>query len=276
MTQRTAAKKRFNQGKLNWLSGTDWIKFTKTWFVLHSGSRRDKILHPASFPESIVENFVSFFTREGDWVLDPFLGSGSTCLMSKKMGRNSVGIELYQKYVKLTNDRLSKLHCDDDVKAIVIRGDSRNILNIMKDLDMPLMNFCLTSPPYWNQLLKNSERNKIRNENNLECTYGKDELDLGLINDYQTFLLQQKFIFDDIYELMKDKAYLVIVTNNIYKNGKLWPLAFDTLKTLSEKWVPKDEMIWCQDDKKLFPFGMYHSYIGNRSHHYCLVFQKQI
>ena len=99
-------------------------------------------------------------------------------------------------------------------------------------------------------------------------------MDLGLINDYHAFLLQLKFIFEDIYDLMKNKAYLVVIINNVYKNGRLWPLAFDTFKLLSEKWVPKDEMIWCQDGKKLFPFGMFHSYIGNRSHHYCLVFQK--
>jgi len=54
----------------------------------------------------------------------------------------------------------------------------------------------------------------------------------------------------------------------------LYPLAFDTLITLSERWIPKDEKLWLQDDKPLIPLGIYTAYIGNRHHQYCLIFQK--
>ena len=88
-------------------------------------------------------------------------------------------------------------------------------------------------------------------------------------------LREQKLIFDKVYDLVENGGYLTIITNNIYTNGRLYPLAFDTLITLSEKWVPKDEKLWLQDDKPLVPLGVYSSYVGNRHHQYCLIFRKE-
>jgi len=272
----TKPKKDVKKNTLNDLSGKEWIKSTKSWFVLNSSSRGEKKLHPASFPEDIVERFVLFFTKPGQWVVDPFVGSGTTLIVSKKLGRNSIGIDLYDKYVSFAKNRLLCETENFPSKSIVVKGDSRDIVNIHRMLELPKMDFCITSPPYWDQLQKKSERHRIRHQNGYDCKYGDNVLDLGTISDYYTFLEQQQLIFEDLYEVMADRSYLVIITNNVYKNGRLWPLAFDTLKTLSHKWVPKDEAIWCQNDKKLFPFGMFHSYIGNRSHQYCLVFQKML
>lgn len=266
-------KRLISIDKLNGLSGKEWIKFTKSWFVLNPTPRNVKICHPASFPEELAEPFINFFTKIGDWVVDPFAGSGSTLIAARRLGRNSWGMELYEKYVELTRRRLSEIE-EGGVDSIMINGDSRNILKIRKRLNIPLADFCITSPPYWNQLKRNTERQVFRTEKQLDCIYGKNQSDLGMIDDYNEFLEQQMLIFDNLREVMKSGAYLVVITNNVYADGRLWPLAFDTLKMLSEKWVPKDEKIWCQDNRKLFPFGMFHSYIGNRSHHYCLVFRK--
>lgn len=74
---------------------------------------------------------------------------------------------------------------------------------------------------------------------------------------------------------MKDYGYLVVITNNVFCSGRLYPLAFDTLVSLSEKWVPKDEKIWLQDDKTLLPLGIYNAWVGNRCHQYCLIFRKE-
>ena len=72
--------------KLNHLTGKDWIKFTKSWFI-HNPPRRDraKIVHPAGFPETLVRGFVEFFTKRDMWVLDPFLGTGSTLLAARAL-----------------------------------------------------------------------------------------------------------------------------------------------------------------------------------------------
>src|SRR3989475_10350481 len=81
--------------KINELSGTEWIKFTKSWFVHRPEPRGDKkILHPASFPESLVKEFVLFFTKKGQIVLDPFLGTGSTLVACAEIDRSGIGFEI--------------------------------------------------------------------------------------------------------------------------------------------------------------------------------------
>ncbi|MHA1327028.1 MAG: hypothetical protein ACTSRH_06870 [Promethearchaeota archaeon] len=85
----------------------------------------------------------------------------------------------------------------------------------------------------------------------------------------------QKKIFEKIYTVLKNKAYLVIITNNVFYDGRVYPLAFQTAISLSEKWVLKDEKIWCQDDKALLPLGIMNAWIANRCHQYCLIFRKE-
>ena len=98
---------------------------------------------------------------------------------------------------------------------------------------------------------------------------------IGNIDDYRNFINEQRKIFDGVYEILKDYGYLVVITNNVFFEGRLYPLAFDTLISLSEKWVPKDEKIWLQDDKTLLPLGIYNAWVGNRCHQYCLIFRKE-
>lgn len=242
--------------------------------------RDKKISHPASFPEKLVVNYLEFFTKKNSLILDPFLGAGTTLVAARQTQRNAIGIELNKKYAELSEERLNEIN-ENGTKQLVVNSDSRKIKNIFVKYGIPKCDFCITSPPYWNQLknpgIKNTkDRKKSRQQTNLDTDYGSNTNDLGLINDYEKFLDEQEQIFDKVYDLMKPKSYLVVVTNNVYQNGRLWSLAFDTFNRLSKKWVPKDEQIWCQDSRKLHPFGMFHSYIGNRSHHYCLIFRKEI
>lgn len=57
--------------------------------------------HSAVFPEALPSWFINLFTQEGDWVLDPFLGSGTTCKVSQKLMRNSIGIEIQRDYYEV-------------------------------------------------------------------------------------------------------------------------------------------------------------------------------
>src|SRR3989339_1606072 len=64
--------------------------------------------HSAAFPEELPEWFIKLFTQENDWVLDPFLGSGTTSEVAQRMRRNSVGIEIIPEYVNLAKEKIKK------------------------------------------------------------------------------------------------------------------------------------------------------------------------
>ena len=64
--------------------------------------------HPAAFPVGLPEFFIKLFTKEGDYVLDPFAGSGSTGLAAENLGRNAVLIEEKDDYVAAIRQRMSK------------------------------------------------------------------------------------------------------------------------------------------------------------------------
>jgi len=259
--------------RLNLMENSEWLRFTKTWFIHKSSRKISKDIHPASFPDELAEEFINFFTRPGDCVLDPFAGVGSTMVAAKKLNRDSMGIELYNDYIEYAEKRISEK--PGSSVNIIHQGDSRVVLDDLQDSCANRIDFCITSPPYWCQLSQNSERQDIRKTQGLKTDYGDSDKDIGKITDYDEFIEEQGKIFSKVDKLMKKRAYIVVITNNCYKNGRLYPLAFDTFNTLSKIWTPKDEKIWCQDDKKLFPFGMFSSYVGNRSHHYCLIFRKE-
>ena len=69
--------------------------------VLHLATECGNKNHSATFPRALPEWFIRLFTEEGDWVLDPFLGSGTTCEVAQKMGRSSVGIEIKREFYEI-------------------------------------------------------------------------------------------------------------------------------------------------------------------------------
>jgi adenine-specific DNA-methyltransferase len=68
-----------------------------------------KTPHPAQFPEKLVERMILATTNIGDWVLDPFLGSGTTAVAALRLGRKVIGAEINKKYINFTYDRIKKL-----------------------------------------------------------------------------------------------------------------------------------------------------------------------
>lgn len=279
-------KRRARQrNKLNELSGKDWIKFTKSWFVHRPERRSDqKVRHPASFPESLVREFVIFFTRKKQLIVDPFLGTGSSLVAAVEAGRSGVGFEIADKYVEISRKRISaalRRNGSRDRRsswAEVIRADSNRLSRIWQEKEYPLADYCITSPPYWNQLKRNNIRQRTRIVKGLDTEYSDNPDDIGNIEDYHAFLAAMKRHFEEVYKVMRPKGYLTVITNNVFAQGRMYPLAFDTVSTLSQQpyaWTPKDEKVWLQDDKTLLPLGVYNAWVGNRHHQYCLIFRKE-
>ena len=272
---------RYNQNnKLNDLTGKEWIKFSKSWFI-HRPPRRknDEILHPAKFPETLVEGFISFFTKEGDWVFDPFMRTENTLMAAGCLNRNAAAIEISKEYFNIAKKRIGKENFSS--KAIALNGSSENLENVLDKNELGKINFdyTITSPPYWNQLERNSIRQKVRSEKGLATKYSENKNDLGNILDYDEFIERQANIFDNVFSVTKKGGYLTIITNNVYYKGRLFPLAYDTAISLTKRsdksWVLKDEKIWLQDDKALIALGVNNAWVSNRHHQYCLIFRKE-
>lgn len=81
----------------------NWIGREKAYptNVLHLATETKNRNHSAVFPEDLPEWFIKLFTKKGDWVLDPFMGSGTTALVAQRMERNAIGIEILPEYYEL-------------------------------------------------------------------------------------------------------------------------------------------------------------------------------
>jgi DNA modification methylase len=87
---------------------SNWIGRDKAYptNVLHLATETKNRNHSAVFPEDLPEWFIKLFTKERDWVLDPFMGSGTTCRVAQRMNRNSIGIEILPAYYKLAQTEI--------------------------------------------------------------------------------------------------------------------------------------------------------------------------
>lgn len=82
----------------------NWIGREKAYptNVLHLATETKNRNHSAVFPEDLPEWFIKLFTKKGDWILDPFMGSGTTITVAQRMERNAIGIEILPEYFELT------------------------------------------------------------------------------------------------------------------------------------------------------------------------------
>jgi len=259
------------RNKLNDLTGKEWVLFTKSWILfnaLHSDLKEERTVtketaaHPATFSPTMISEFVRFFTKEGQTVLDPFAGIGSTLVACDRTGRKGIGIELSNKYAKIAKMR---------TKQRVIIGDARDI----SKMNIPSIDYSISSPPYWNILHRSTgDFKKRREKNDYDTKYSEEHADLGNIEDYDQFIEEIFKIYKQIYSILKNKGYITVIIKNVKKQGKLYPLAWDLAERLGKLYVLKDEKIWIQDKVRLAPYGYPYSWVSNIIHHYCLILQK--
>lgn len=87
---------------------SNWLNRDKAYptNVIHLATECNNKKHSAAFPEDLPEWFIKLFTKEGDTVLDPFMGSGTTNLVAMRMKRNSIGIEIIPEYYEMVNSQI--------------------------------------------------------------------------------------------------------------------------------------------------------------------------
>jgi DNA modification methylase len=275
--------KRKYRNRLNDLTNKEWLKFQKSWFIHNPPPRKKDVLqHPAKFPETLVQEFIEFFTKQGQVVFDPMAGTGSALVAALRSGRNSYGIELNPDYAQIARDilegeRQELGEATGGLTADVITADAADVADLVEKHDIPAIDYVITSPPYWDMLhAKGAETQKERREDSdLDVVYSQSDRDLGNIHDYEAFLEQLVQIYAALKPFIRHRAYLTIIVKNVKKGGVIYPLAWDLARRLGETYTLKDEKIWCQDNIRLFPYGMGNAWVSNTFHHYCLQFRNE-
>jgi len=263
--------------RLNDLSPKAWIKFQKSWFIHNPPPREHGVKpHPAKFTETLAQEFIQLVTTPGELVFDAMPGTGSALVAAIRSGRRALGVELSPEFVRLANERLAAERRRNEKSELpaprVIRGDARSL----ERYDLPAIDYCLTSPPYWDMLRrKGFETQQRRRQDGLPLTYSDSPDDLANIADYETFVDALCSVYERLHRYLRPGAYLTVVVKNVKKNSRMYPLAWDIGGRLARTYMLKDERLWLQDNVPLAPFGMFNSWVSNTHHHYCLNFRKE-
>ncbi len=90
---------------------SNWLNRDKAYpsNVLHVATECNNKNHSAAFPEELPQWFIKLFTLENDTVLDPFMGSGTTIFVAKRMRRNSIGIDILPEYYEIVKRKLNRV-----------------------------------------------------------------------------------------------------------------------------------------------------------------------
>lgn len=233
---------------LNCLTAKEWIKNQLgVWqFTYEKRDIRDKNLHPATYPISLATKCIKLFTHEGELVLDPFCGSGTTLISSQDLNRNAIGFDLKEEYCNLTNERLIQNdNLLNESIQLIINDDARKIKNYIKEETVSLI---LTSPPYAN-LLNRKRTNKSRrvreNEQYLRVEqYSQDPKDLGTM-DINEYTEEIRKIFADMLPLLKPKGHCVINVPDMWFNNERITIHVSVINAMREAgYELRNTIIW--------------------------------
>lgn len=191
------------------------------------------------FTESLARAVIEQYSSEGDRVLDPFAGYGTTLVVAERLGRRACGVELMP-------ERTEQIRLRTGPDAEIVTGDARQI----SELVTGAVDLCLTSPPY---MTANGHP-----ENPLTAYATRD-------GDYTTYLREIGSVFRQLTALLRPGGYAVVNVANTIADDVMTPLAWDVARVVSEHLVLRQESFVCWDQQ---PPGI----TGD----YCLVFQRQV
>ena len=261
-----------SENPANDLSESDWARNSiSVWSDIRFTEAERQLRHPAMFPMMLVERVIRCYTKSSDRViLDPFLGSGTTLAAAKNMGRSGIGFEVYDDYIKLAHGRLSQqnLFSAPGAQITIHKADAREIT---KFVEPNSVDFCFTSPPYWDILAqrRGADREEIRNYD--------DQRDLGLMQDYDRFLEDLRQIFAGVYAVLRPGKFCVINVMDLRKGPSFFPLHMDLVQRLAEiGFVLDGIIIWDrrQEYGNLRALDFPNAFRIKEVHEFLLVFQK--
>jgi DNA modification methylase len=214
------------EGKINDLNLNRWKEYDdlitdSLWiFDKRDTSGMHKANYWGNFIPQIPNQLLRRFTKKGEWVLDSFLGSGTTLIECKRLCRNGVGIELNGKVAKSTESiiQLEKNPCKVITKVITGNSAEIDYKSELNKLKIDSFQFVILHPPYWD-IIKFSDR--------------KD--DLSNAKSVESFLKMFGDVVNNIYPLLDKKRYCAVVIGDKYESGEWIPLGFYVMKEMMNR-----------------------------------------
>lgn len=232
---------------INCLSAKEWLKSQLgVWqFFYEKRDIRKKDLHPATFPIALAKRVIQLFTHEGELVLDPFVGSGTTLLAAQDLNRNAVGFDLQESYIDLCKTRLVNDGLFNRSKQFAIQDDALHVPNYLNDNMVKLI---WTSPPYAN-LLNRKRQNKSRRDRKNDQymkveQYSQDPRDLGTM-ELQEYTAAMGDIYESLLPLLKPKGHCVINIPDMWWENRRITLHVSLIEELrSRGYELRNTIIW--------------------------------
>ena len=211
--------------KINDLDITKWKELNDIWTdsLWLIPQRDDSGAHNANyhgnFVPQIPHQLLARYTRAGEFVLDPFSGSGTTLIEAQRMGRNSIGIEL-QPFV--ANEAIQRVHSEQKSNLIAdtFVDDSRtfDIRRITNTYKINNVQFIIYHPPYWDIIKFSDDENDLSNSKTL--------------ND---FLENFRKVVKNTSAVLENGRYCAVVIGDKYTNGQLIPLGFYCMQVMQQE-----------------------------------------
>lgn len=170
-----------------------------------------------NFIPQIPNQLLRRYTKQGDWVLDPFLGSGTTLIECKRLGRNGIGVELQPNVIELAKKNIDneKNLFTTNIRTEIINADSTTLdyKKTLKDIGVKSVQFILVHPPYWDIIKFSDEPNDLSNAKSLEV-----------------FLELMGKLIERTYSILDKDRYCALVIGDKYSGGEWIPLGFYTMQ----------------------------------------------
>ena len=270
---------------LNDLSATEWLNFTNSVFATfystsgeESYAHNIRKIHPTPKPPQLMRDIISFFTKEGDIVLDYFMGVGGTLLGAGLCKRRALGIELNPDYI----DAYKKAARELQLPVFpTIQGDCLACLGDKTKIealtDYRGVSMILIDPPYGNMMSREKTGGDINVYGNVGTPFTSDSRDLGNMSISDCMESLKKSVeLAQCY--LKPRGYIVVFIKDIQPHKKETNLLHSMIVDKFNE-IPniqyKGLKIWADRSAKLFPYGYPLSFVANQIHQYILIFRKE-
>ena len=259
------------KARLNQLDGKTWERYSISVWDITKTPKETRLRHPAMFPLELCKRLIQIYTKKGDIILDPFMGSGSAIVASEDLERKGIGIDVNPDFVKLAKSRLSqqKLLTSNIIEPEIYCADAATLLNYVKPNSVDLV---ITSPPYW--MIHKRKRSADYKESR---PYSTLERDIGNIEDYDQFMGALKEIFGKVHQALKPAKRCIVIVMDIRVQNRFIPFHMDIVNMMDKiGFALEDIIVWDRrkEYSNLRPLGFPYVFVVNKVHEYVLIFRK--